>query len=95
MIRETCTRRLFQELKANARHLDVVVLMYYFDNKQHKMPHIHVQYGDEEAVVSIPKENILSGTLPSAKLKLVHAWIEIHQDEFLADWRLAPTIIQD
>ena len=22
-------------------------------------------------------------------IKLVHAWIEIHQDELMADWRLA------
>jgi predicted esterase len=67
----------------------VVILMYYFDNKQHKMPHIHAQYGDEEAVVSIPEGNILEGTLPSAKLKLVLAWIEIHKEELLANWRLA------
>jgi hypothetical protein len=67
----------------------IVVLMYYFDNKKHKLPHIHVQYGDEEAVVSIPDGSILTGTLPSAKLKLVHAWIEIHKDELLANWRLA------
>lgn len=67
----------------------IVVLMYYFDDKQHKLPHIHVQYADEEAVVTIPEGNILTGTLPSAKLKLVHAWIEIHKDELLANWRLA------
>jgi hypothetical protein len=29
----------------------VIVLMYYFDNKQHRQPHIHVHYSDEEAVI--------------------------------------------
>ncbi|MBI5473856.1 MAG: DUF4160 domain-containing protein [Ignavibacteriae bacterium] len=67
----------------------VVVLMYYFDNKQHKSPHIHVQYADEEAIVSIPDGSILGGTLPPAKLRLVLAWIEIHKEELLANWRLA------
>jgi hypothetical protein len=67
----------------------IVVLMYYFDNKQHKMPHIHVQYGEEEAVVSIPEGNLLGGSIPPAKLRLVLAWIEIHKEELLANWRLA------
>ena len=67
----------------------IVVLMYYFDNKQHKMPHIHAQYGAEEVVLSIPEGAILGGTLPSAKLKLAQAWIEIHKEELLANWRLA------
>jgi hypothetical protein len=67
----------------------VIVLMYYFDNKKHRQPHIHVQYSDEEAVISIPDGTVLEGTLKSAKLKLVQAWIEIHQEELMADWRLA------
>lgn len=67
----------------------VIVLMYYFDNKKHRQPHIHVQYSDEEAVISIPDGAMLEGTLKSAKLKLVQAWIEIHQEDLMADWRLA------
>jgi hypothetical protein len=67
----------------------VIVLMYYFDNRRHHQPHIHVQYSDEEAVISIPEGNLMEGSLRSAKLKLVQAWIEIHQDELMADWELA------
>jgi hypothetical protein len=67
----------------------IIVLMYYFDNKKHGQPHIHVQYSDEEAVISIPDGTVLEGTLRSAKLKLVQAWIEIHHEELMADWRLA------
>ncbi|MGH9428660.1 MAG: DUF4160 domain-containing protein [Terriglobia bacterium] len=67
----------------------VIVLLYYFDNKKHRQPHIHVQYSDEEAVISIPDGTVLEGTLKSAKLKLVQAWIEIHHEELMADWRLA------
>ena len=33
----------------------VIVLMYYFDNKKHHLAHIHAQYGEEEAVISIPE----------------------------------------
>jgi len=31
----------------------------------------------------------LEGNIPTNKLKLVQAWIEIHQEELLADWSLA------
>jgi len=67
----------------------IIVLMYYVDNKKHHRPHIHVEYSGEEAVVSIPDGGVMEGSLRSAKLKLVQAWIEIHQDELMADWRLA------
>lgn len=67
----------------------VIVLMYYFDNRQHQQPHIHVQYSDEEAVISIPAGTVITGSLKTAKLKLVQAWIEIHQEELMADWQLA------
>jgi len=67
----------------------VIVLMYYFDNRKHHRPHIHVQYSDEEAVISIPEGNLMEGSPRRAKLKLVQAWIEIHQDELMADWELA------
>ena len=56
----------------------VVVLMYYFDNKKHYQPHVHVKSGDDEAVISIPDGAVLEGTLRTAKLRLVQAWIEIH-----------------
>ena len=67
----------------------IIVSMYFLDNKRHKLPHIHVKFQDEEAVISIPDGTILEGTLPSAKYKLVAAWIEIHRDELVADWELA------
>ena len=65
--------------------------MYYLDNKQHKLPHIHVKYGEEEGVYQIPEGKLLEGNLPSNKEKLLLAWIEIHKDELMADWSLAVT----
>ena len=67
----------------------LIVRMYYFDNQQHNTPHIHVVYQDDEAVVEIPSGNVLAGQLPSAKMKLLIAWMEIHSDELMADWQLA------
>ena len=67
----------------------IIISMYYFDNKQHKVPHIHVEYQGEEAVFSIPEGKILEGNMKTNKRKLVEAWILIHEDELMADWELA------
>ena len=64
----------------------IIISMYYFDNKQHKIPHIHVKYQGEEAVFSIPDGEILEGNMKTNKKKLVEAWILIHEDELMADW---------
>ena len=66
----------------------IIVAMYFMDNKKHQMPHIHVKYQNDEAVVSIPDGEVLEGQIPNNKLKLVMAWIEIHRDELMADWEL-------
>ena len=69
----------------------IIVSLYFLDNKQHKAPHIHVRYQDDEAVYSIPDGQLLSGSLPVPKARLVQAWIEIHHDELVANWQLAST----
>lgn len=67
----------------------IIVSMYFFDAAKHHRPHIHVRYQDQEAVISIPEGELLEGTLKSTKMKLLLAWIELHQEELLADWALA------
>ena len=67
----------------------IIISMYYLDNKKHHMPHIHVKYQDQEAVINLPNGELLEGGIPSNKMKLVQAWIEIHQEELMADWDLA------
>jgi len=67
----------------------IIISMYYFDNRQHHLPHIHVKYQDDEAVISIPDGDIIEGKIPSNKRKLVEAWIEIHKEDLIANWELA------
>ena len=40
-------------------------------------------------MVAISGGELLEGELKPNKMKLVQAWIEIHQDELMADWELA------
>ena len=67
----------------------IIVSMYYFDNQRHHLPHIHVKYQGQEVVLSIPDGEVLEGKLKRNKMKLIQAWLEIHQEELMADWELA------
>ena len=54
-----------------------------------RCPHIHIEYAEYKAVIEIPIGRLLAGDFPKDKLKLVEAWVEIHKDELMADWKLA------
>jgi hypothetical protein len=67
----------------------VIVRMFFMDTQQHYLPHLHVEYQGVEAVVSIPDGEIIEGVLPPKKLRMLQAWIVIHEEELMADWALA------
>lgn len=63
--------------------------MFYRDNRQRHLPHIHVRYQDEEAVIAIESGEVLQGALPVKQMKLVQAWVELRKEDLMADWQLA------
>lgn len=65
--------------------------MFFYDTDKHNLPHIHAEYQGKVAVYSIPDGEVLAGEISSKKHKLVVAWIEIHQEDLMADWQLAVT----
>jgi hypothetical protein len=65
----------------------IIIKMYREINSRHNLPHIHAEYQEYEAVISLTGE-ILNGELPSRKMKLVQAWIEIHEEDLEANWKL-------
>ena len=67
----------------------IIIAMYYADNKRHNKPHIHVKFQNDEAVYAIPDGELLEGEIPTAKARLVLAWVELHRDELMANWLLA------
>lgn len=66
----------------------LLIRMFYRDVERHHTPHIHADYQGQVAVYSIIDGSLLAGELPPSKHKLVVAWIEIHQEDLLADWNL-------
>ncbi|TAL31808.1 MAG: DUF4160 domain-containing protein [Spirochaetes bacterium] len=67
----------------------IIVRMFNFDNQKHHTPHIHVEYQNESAVVAIESGELLQGDLPPRAKRILFAWMEIHREELIADWRLA------
>jgi hypothetical protein len=67
----------------------ILIRMFFRDIEKHHLPHIHADYQGKVAVYSILDGTVLAGELPPNKHKLVVAWIEIHQEDLLADWNLA------
>ena len=65
----------------------IIVYMYKESGGKHSIPHIHAEYGDDNAVYDFDG-NIIEGDIPKAKQKLVEAWIEIHKEELSANWVL-------
>ena len=66
----------------------IMILVFYFDNKKHNLPHIHAQYAEHEAIVGIDDGEVLEGSLPRSKIRLDQAWVEIHREDLLANWKL-------
>lgn len=67
----------------------ILIRMFFKDIERHNLAHIHAEYQGNVGTYSIPDGELLAGALPPNKHKLVVAWIEIHQDDLLADWALA------
>jgi hypothetical protein len=67
----------------------IVIYMYAFDNRKHHKPHIHAEYSGDTVVVDIENGDILEGSVPAKKMKLIQAWIIIHKEDLIADWNIA------
>ena len=67
----------------------ISISMYYLDNFSHHHPHIHVNFGEDEAVYRIPDGQKLEGWIPRNKEKLVLAWIELRKNHLMKNWKLA------
>lgn len=65
----------------------IIVKMFFKDNLQHNLPHIHVEYAEHKSVFDFDS-NMISGKLPTKQRKMVEAWILIHQEELKALWNV-------
>ncbi len=64
------------------------IYMLFYDIGQHNKPHVHVSYGEHEAVIGIDGA-LLAGSLPRKQYKIVTGWLAYHEDEAYRAWNLA------
>jgi hypothetical protein len=68
-----------------SRFYGIIIRMYVID-KEHLPQHIHIKYGEYEAVMELENLNIVQGTVPKKCRQLVREWAEIHQAELIEMW---------
>ncbi len=50
---------------------------------------MHVRYQNYRASIALENGVVLAGELPPRQLRMVQVWMDLHQEELLADWELA------
>lgn len=63
--------------------------LYFFDNQQHKLPHLHVKYGGYELIIAIETSECIEGYLPNKQRKRAEAHINMYREQFMQMWRKA------
>jgi hypothetical protein len=84
---ETAVRR--NKMPTISMFYGILVLMYFRDNQRHNLPHIHVRYQGQEAVIAIENGAVLEGAIPVRQLRMAQVWIDIHREDLMLDWELA------
>lgn len=69
-----------------SRFYGIVIKMYFDD---HNPPHFHIEYGSDEAVMSIASLGLLRGSLPPRAMGMVTEWAALHQNELMEAWKKA------
>lgn len=57
--------------------------LYFFDNKQHKLPHLHVKYDSDELIIAIETGESLEGYLPNKQRKRAEHQIAQHKQQLM------------
>jgi hypothetical protein len=55
--------------------------------REHRPPHFHARYGDEEITVEIESGKI-NGAMSKRALGLVQEWRELHTEDLSREWEL-------
>ena len=71
-----------------SRFYGMIIKLLYGDDVQHNKPYVHVYHAEYEASIGIDGE-LLAGSLPVKQLKLVQAWMILHEDELYQAWNKA------
>ena len=66
-----------------SRFYGIVIKIYFAD---HLPPHLHAEYGTEEALLNIETLAVIAGKLPTRAISLIREWASLHREELRAAW---------
>ncbi|HAH07838.1 MAG TPA: transcriptional regulator [Elusimicrobia bacterium] len=69
-----------------SRFFGIVIFMFW---REHRPPHFHAKYGDDEIVVDIRSGRVVGGDMSKRALALVQEWRKLRKAELLSEWELA------
>jgi len=67
----------------------IIIRMFWEAGEPHHLPHIHAEYQENKAVFVIPDGDCLTGTMPRRQTRMIQGWIAQHEEELMANWKLA------
>lgn len=75
----------YRDILLITRFYGLTVKMYLL-GKKHNPPHIHILYGEYNAVIDLQTLKLMEGDLPGKGLAMAMEWATIHRDELLEMW---------
>jgi hypothetical protein len=67
-----------------SRFYGIIITMYWDD---HNPPHFHARHGENFAKFTIESAEMLDGDFNKRDVRLIQAWVELHREELLFNWR--------
>jgi len=68
-----------------SRFFGIVIYIFWRD---HRPPHFHAKYGDDEVTVEI-ESGLVKGSMPNRALALVQEWRILYTKELMNNWERA------
>lgn len=75
-----------QQLAELSRSVGIIIRMYAEPGVPHHRRHFHAYYQNHVAIYGIDPIEQIGGDLPRRQQRLVEAWGELRQGEFLENW---------
>lgn len=72
-----------------SRFYGIVIKIYFAD---HSPPHLHAEYGPEEALLNIDTLAVIAGNLPPRAISMVREWTSLQRDELRVAWDKAKNL---
>ncbi len=63
-----------------SRFYGIIIKMFFND---HIPPHFYAEFGEYKAMISIETGEILEGELPKKQMKLIQAWVILHENDLI------------